>query len=238
MKEDAILKINKMGKIGHIMAMIVKVILIIATVGIVIGAVAVAVLPNNLVSFSVSGVANVKVNLDEFDVDFTDEQKSDIRSEIMGANEDKDASLDIQGISYGIDNVNVEDSYIEIDASAKTFEYTFKDLLILLLAVLMIVIMTLITVCFIDALCKAFRDCASPFEENVINKMQRLAYSLIPWGVLYTTAESIIKSMFTATVSVSISIDLGMIIVILVILAIAYVFKYGAILQQESDETL
>ncbi len=39
-------------------------------------------------------------------------------------------------------------------------------------------------------------------------------------------------------VNFQISIDIAMLIVVLVILALAYIFKYGAVLQRESDETL
>jgi len=33
-------------------------------------------------------------------------------------------------------------------------------------------------------------------------------------------------------------VDLGMVLIILFIFVLAYIFKYGAVLQQESDETL
>lgn len=238
MKEDAISKINKMGKAGHIISLIVKIFLYIAIGGILIGTVAVAVLPEKLVTFSIGGTADVSVNLEDFDVDFTDEQKSEISENIIGDGNGNNAALDIQGVSYGIDSVEVGESTIGISASAKTFEYNFKDFLVVLIAALIMVVMTLVTVFFIDSLCKAFRDCASPFDADVIKKMQRFAYSLIPWAVISAGAESVLSSFFTATVSVSFGIDFGMVIVILVILALSYVFKYGAVLQQESDETL
>jgi hypothetical protein len=37
---------------------------------------------------------------------------------------------------------------------------------------------------------------------------------------------------------VTLSINLAVIFTVLVIFALAYIFKYGAVLQQESDETL
>ena len=36
----------------------------------------------------------------------------------------------------------------------------------------------------------------------------------------------------------NLGIDLGMVLVIVIIFVITYIFKYGAVLQQESDETL
>lgn len=238
MKENAISKINKMGKAGHIISLIVKIFLNIGVVGILIGMVAVAVLPDKLVSFRVSGKADVLVNLADFEVDFTEDEKDEIVENIMGGSDSSNASFDVHGISYGVDNVEVTDSSIGMSASAKTFEYTLKDFMVVLIAAFIMMAMTLVTVYFIDGLCKAFRDCTSPFEDEVIKKMQRFAYSLIPWAIISAGAESILNSFLTSTVSVSLGIDFGMVVVILVILALAYVFKYGAVLQKESDETL
>lgn len=61
-----------------------------------------------------------------------------------------------------------------------------------LIAALICMIMTLVTIHFIKNLCKEIKVCESPFSEGVITNIKRLAY----------------------------------------------IFRYGAVLQQESDETL
>ena len=95
-----------------------------------------------------------------------------------------------------------------------------------------------ITLLFAGKLCQAFRDCESPFEEKVVKQLNALAYSLLPWVVLGSLTESISESIFTNNFNLMIGVDLGMVLIILFIFVLAYIFKYGAVLQQESDETL
>jgi hypothetical protein len=92
--------------------------------------------------------------------------------------------------------------------------------------------------CFASSLCKAFRDCETPFEDNVIKKMQNLAYSLIPWVFVSAATDSVVSSLTTNMVAITFGIDFGVVLIILIVFALVYIFKYGAVLQQESDETL
>ena len=68
--------------------------------------------------------------------------------------------------------------------------------------------------------------------------MTSFAFSLIPWVFLSSLVNSVSNSITTGGPHVSLSINLGMILIILVIFALTLIFKYGAVLQQESDETL
>ena len=107
-----------------------------------------------------------------------------------------------------------------------------------LIAALICMIMTLVTIHFIKNLCKEIKVCESPFSEGVITNIKRLAYSLIPWVFISGITDSIVGSAFTGKVSIDLNIQLGMVMVVLIVLALAYIFRYGAVLQQESDETL
>ena len=81
-------------------------------------------------------------------------------------------------------------------------------------------------------------QCQTPFEENIIKKLQYLAYSLIPWAFFTSVSDSMTSGMMTGNVQVNVGVNLGMVLVIVIIFALTYIFKYGAVLQQESDETL
>ena len=96
--------------------------------------------------------------------------------------------------------------------------------------------MYFITITFIVKLCKEFKTCETPFSEGVIKRIKQVGFSLIPWCIMYPTAEA--AANFMVSNNLNISIDIGMIIMVLVVLALAYIFQYGAMLQQESDETL
>ena len=98
--------------------------------------------------------------------------------------------------------------------------------------------MTIVTISFAESLCKAFRDCTSPFDTKVIKKMQNLAISLIPWTIILSIIDSTMDSFLAGGLRLSLSIDLGVVLVVLIVFVLVYIFKYGAVLQQESDETL
>ena len=76
------------------------------------------------------------------------------------------------------------------------------------------------------------------YLENVIKKMRGFAYSLIPWVILNSTSRSMIDSLLNGKLNVQVSLDITMLIIVLIVLALVYIFQYGAMLQQESDETL
>jgi hypothetical protein len=86
-------------------------------------------------------------------------------------------------------------------------------------------------------LCKAFAKCNSPFDEEVIKKMRLFAISLIPWSVFSMLGNYMIAYM-SGSPKVNLSINIAVVFTIVVIFALTYIFRYGAVLQQESDETL
>lgn len=231
MKEDAIKKINTFGKVGAIIAKVIRIFLYIGVVGTLIGTIALAVLPKNLLNVKLTGKAAVVVNIEKFGT-FKEKDKEQIRKEIQKG------SIDINGSDYGVIDSNVTDTTIEIDAQTSTRVLTLHDLIPILVVAMLAIIMSLVTAYFAGSLCKAFRYCASPFEENVIRKMRNLAFSLIPWALISSFTNSFIAGYFAGSTDFSVGINMSVVIAILIILALTYIFKYGAVLQKESDETL
>ena len=235
MKEKAIKKINSIGNVCHIFAIITKVLLIISFVALIGTSFVIAILPNDLVTATMSGKTSINVNLEDFDVKFSDEDRTKITEALTG---DDNANIKVNNSDYGIIETEVGESYIDMKAETPEVIFFFKDLLVILFAAMLTTAMSFVTVIFVDRLFVALKNCSSPFDENVIKKMQQFAYSLIPWSIISSMSDSVITSFFAAKVNVTLKIDFRMLFMVLIILAIAYIFKYGAILQQESDETL
>jgi len=59
---------------------------------------------------------------------------------------------------------------------------------------------------------------------------------LIPWTVVSTVSDVVLYH--SERFPINFSVNINMVIVVLLVLALVYIFKYGAVLQQESDETL
>ncbi|MBO5426342.1 MAG: DUF2975 domain-containing protein [Lachnospiraceae bacterium] len=234
MKEEAILKMNKVGKVGSIIANIIRVILIVGLIGCIIGAVAVIILPKNLVNVRVYGEAQIDIDVSEFDITFTEADKANIKDEIASGNTD----IDINGIDYNATAVEVGDSGFTMMANAESRMVNLDDLLYVLIVAIATLVFSIITATYARAICKALSVCSTPFDASITDKMQHLAISLIPWALMSTITESLANTIMSNKVSIFIGVDLGVIFVIVIIFILVQIFKYGAILQQESDETL
>ena len=236
MKTEAINKINQFGKVGQILANIAKVLVIIALVIVTIGTITVAALPKEAFRLTLNGTAQFHMDISEFGAEFTD---NDIHS-ITESFEDsaQDNTIDLNGAKYALESITVDRTSMNVNTSAKSISFTLHDTLGALIVAVLTLVLSIVTLSFVSQLCVAFKNCASPFEENVIKKMQYFAFSLIPWAIMSSVSANAMRSIYTGSFDLCLGVNLNMVIVVLVILAFTYIFKYGAILQQESDETL
>lgn len=239
MKEQTISKINKMGKAGYIITVILRVFVVLGLIAAIAAAVAVSVLPKDAIRISVTGKADVDVDLASLlgkdrAVSVLKEQDLSEQMETYG----QGGELQLEGVSYAIDQIDAEGSHIIMSGTGEMYDFNLKKTVGPLVAALLYLVMTFITLFFIGALFKALKKCQSPFEENVIKKMKMLAYSLIPWVVFSSISDTAANGLFNNRINFSLSVNLDMVFIVLLILALAYIFQYGAVLQQESDETL
>lgn len=236
MKENAILKINQIGKVSSIFTTIAKILTGIGFVLCLITAIAFAAIPEDFLTMKISGDAVIDMNLGAIGkaFDASDVEEFEQESDALG-----------NGISFYINSTNytvkakaaTEDS-LQLEAVSEDTTMNLHNLVWVMLMGTLSLGMTMVTLFFIGALCKAFRNCTSPFEENVTKKMQNLAISLVPWAFLTSITDALAQSYFTGKFQFAMGIDLNMVLIILLIFVLAYIFKYGAVLQTESDETL
>lgn len=245
MKNQAIEKINKIGKISYIISKITKVVMIIGLVVALIGAVFCFVLPKDTVKADMSGRMNLELNFEALGlseqeiIDGLDEGELELKVQnIHFGNIETNSSIEIFEQDYKPVDVEQKDNTVVMNFETDSNSFTLRDVGLLLIISSIALAMTIVTVYFVQALCKEFRDCKSPFEENVIKKMRNLAISLIPWTIISSMIESVLDSFMYGGLQLSISIDLGIVLVVLIVFVLIYIFKYGAVLQQESDETL
>ena len=230
MKEQAIQKINKIGKVSSIITLIAKILVGIGIVLSLIGSVVCFVIPDSLLKMSFVGEIMVEVNYSALGFAMTEEQadlvKETLATEVIDEEED------------GFSNVDITEGKVVTKGSVEDFCFTLRDMAWIYVMGLVALVMTFVTLIFIGSLCKSFRDCKSPFEENVIRRMQNLAIALIPWTIISTVTNSVTDSITNNKLNLKFTVDLGVVLVVLVVLILVYIFKYGAVLQQESDETL
>lgn len=236
MKNEIVCKVNKIGKIGFIINKIAKVLITVGLVACIVGTALLAFVPADFITFEISGNAITNIDFDNiplFDViDLGDLQKLD------ESDSDLDASIDINGISYGIIDFKRVNNKITVYAQADSYTIDIANFKWFLIPVIVFLISALVVMHFIGKLCKTFQFCDTPFTEEVVDALKKLAISIIPMAILQPLTESVTTSMMTGNFDFVIGIDLMNIILIVLIFLLAAIFKYGTMLQNESDETL
>lgn len=237
MKGQAIAKINKMGKIGKIISNILVVLVSIALVLVIIATIVSAVIPRNLVTMKFGGSGSIRINMDAVEGSLSPEEIAKIENgELM---DNVNFELSVEGSSVSMDSAYMDGNTIVLTGSDdRLAEMDLKDMIYIMISGVATVIMALISIIFAGRLCKAFEKCESPFDETIIKRMRYFAYSLFPWVLLKSLNESMLSSFLNGKVDISFTLDLSTLLIIIVILGLTYIFRYGAVLQQESDETL
>lgn len=238
MKQNAISKINKMGQIGGYLTLVAKIFIIIGIVACLAGAVIFTIIPENFISINVSNNIGYSVDFSSLGIKF-DESQIQEAQDMITTNGSITTSVNDNGTKYIVNNSSITENGISGEATTENGTMNLSVLPCIFLAGSINIAMALVTLFFVGSLCKAFRYCESPFEENVIKKMQNLAISLIPWTIISSIADSFITNLINVgNFEFGISVDLNVVLVIILIFVLVYIFKYGAVLQRESDETL
>lgn len=235
-KDKAIARIHKYGKIGKIITIIMMVLLISSTIGTLLGIVALKLIPNGLISLNIGTQAEMVLDPKAISADIPESEFDQV---LDAFNSGKvSGGLNLGAVSLKFDHAEKVDGKIVCTTDKGEGNVSLNKIANALFVVIASLALTFVSVLFGFRLCKAFETCASPFEAHVIKKMRYFAYSLLPWALFSSVPDSVLNSVFGNHLQVSFSLNMNIIITVLIILALTMVFKYGAFLQQESDETL
>lgn len=232
MKENAIKKINKIGKIGAIVAKIAKIFMIIGAVSLLVTGIVLMVMPKDFMEINITGTLGLEMDISKY---YDGEIKEEDIDKIIG----DDGSVELEnGEEYSVNNVTFENGILNVEAEANNISYSLRNLGGALLSGSINMAAWVVVLVFIEKLCVAFKQCASPFEDNVLKSLNNFAISMIPWAVVSTLSTQLGTLLTSGDIVIGGGIDLTYVFILLVILGLTFVFKYGAMLQQESDETL
>ena len=223
MKNEVILKINKMGKVGEIIAKIIKIILMIAAVACIVGSGLLMMIPREAASITMSYDAVVKLDTDYAHI-------IDMDSDMI--------ELEINDTPFDADDMMLDGNQMSAELTSDPTTIYAKDALWVLIAAVVFIACCIVAAHLVEKLCKTFRDCETPFTEAISDQLKKVAISLIPVAVLAPIVENGVDGFMTGQVNIVLSVDLLTVLLVVVIFMLASIFRYGAALQQESDETL
>lgn len=221
MKNENVKKINTIGKVGYIILIITKIILIASAVAVVAVGILMLFMPDDFVTINGNADAEIVVNTGDLPSFIGDNvvkiEESDVKFNNFSI--DVDFLIKENKISDNKRSYDIEASVEELDGRV----IAIASSVACFVGAIMLVLWTIV-VSFGIKLAKALRDCDSPFEQNVILRMKRFGIALLPLGI--------------GTIFLHGALSLTTILLILVVLLFVFIFNYGAQLQQESDETL
>ena len=215
-------KINIFGKVGKIITTVIIVLLLVAEGAMLAGTIALAIIPHDAVTADVEAKANVKIDADYFNM--------------------KDGEIKIPGrvtvFSTKLDpNFEVKNGTAELNAETGNLHFDLADVIKLLAVGMVKLAAVIVALYFFKALMKAFRSCDLPFDDNVIKKMRAFAIALIPTMVVSSAANGVLGGLFTGKFSFG-SVELLPVAFAFIIFVLTAIFRYGAMLQKEHDETV
>jgi len=231
MKQEVVAKINKFGKIGEVIAQISRIFVILGAVILLVTGIFMLAVPKDLFTIDYYVGMDLMVDLDAVGETITEDDMAELEADAYTV-----TTSDTEMVIVDVEADEEANTLNVKFASEPTNMFNTSKIVIFILLQLLLMVVIFITITFIVKLCKEFKTCETPFSEGVIKRIKQVGFSLIPWCIVYPTAEA--AADFMVTNNLNISIDIGMIIMVLVVLALAHIFKYGAMLQQESDETL
>jgi hypothetical protein len=236
MKNTGIKGINTAGLIGYIISVLLS-IAIIATMVITgigtAGAIAIAdkeIKVNMSTAIDISSTGDFLGTLNKFMKVGEVENLEDIITE-----DGKTVKVNDSDLSE-LSAYKTENGFL---VNAKTNEkvITIKNIIINLVATFIFLLTAEVAVHFLASLMKALRKCETPFCDSVIKSMSRFAISLIPAVCLNMLCGGLWSSLGNRG-EFGMTVNLSSVLLVAVIFLLIAVFKYGAQLQQESDETL
>lgn len=234
-KDNAISKINKIGKAGSIIS---KIAMVFLTVGVVVAI--------------ISGIMFLTVPKEDFVMKFDDNASftlntgSKVFSGLFGISSE-DASSEIARGSMLINGTEYSFVDADYDEASKTTTYTLQGngatitagrFAVVAFIAAAFAAINIVLFFFVKKLCDALKQCQSPFEESIITGIQHCAWVLIPWAVFGGFFEGVMTTAFSSNIQTGFDLNIPAVLVILLLFGLAFVFKYGAVLQTESDETL
>ena len=224
-------KVNRIGKAGRIVSIILIVLLSMGALALVLGGIACAILPQDLVEVSLRPVVDVKVDKELMGAEWANIDKLLSEAQEKAGEEFEGAGVVLEKGDEGL-LVHV-DPKEEADAT-----FSLRDAMRAIWAGLVGIASTIVTLVMLLKLCDAFRVCRTPFDEPVIKRMNTFAWTLIVCAAVSCFARASVAAILSGWQRMSFSLNLTSVFTALIVFFLCMVFRYGAQLQREADETL
>ena len=234
MKNETITKVNKIGNIGQIIATIGKVIIAIGAIACLVSGIILLAMPDDMLAIHVEGKAAVEINMPMIGNQIVSEDGPTVVVGSVSTN----GSLELNGMEYGIVGMESTETGFLVNAESDSYTLKFSQLTSVVFLAAVNCAAMWVVMHFVAKLCKLFKECETPFTEEIVQMLKKVAIALIPMAFMSNLTTSVTNSIMSGNVNIVIGVDMTTVLLVLLIFMLAAIFSYGAMLQQESDETL
>ena len=233
-------KVNRIGLVGQIVSIILIVLMAVACFGSLLGGIMLSALPKDSITIGCNGDMDITVSetlLDKW-MDRIDPGQMN-------------AQMSINGTDYSDIDVEKTSEGLVMHAHADRLEFRLSRLASAAFAGFVYCAVLFVVFIFLKRLSDGFRRCDTPFSDDVIRRMTVFAWVMVGGAALMSAAESIGNSLIHRSIDMSFSLNptgissgiqlsfsFAPILIALLVLFLTMIFRYGAQLQKESDETL
>jgi len=234
MNNSGIKKINTAGTVGYVISILLSVAVIACMVftGIAAaGAVAISKEDVNVLvatDIDIDSKGNILNKLDRFIKVGDIEKLSELAKD--GAN------VNVSDRNISEIKVSMQGNSMKINAKTNEIHFSATKIFVALIFTFVWLGITAVCVHMLTRLMKALKKCETPFSQDVIKRMTRFAYWLVPAVVFSMINKCVWSGIFSN--SYSFTLDIGSVLLVAVIYLLVIIFRHGALLQRESDETL
>lgn len=221
-------KVNSIGKAGKIVSIILIVCLSIGAFGLLVGGVVCAALPRDAVEVAFRPNIDVKVSKSLMGKEWANIDEAVAQGNAKVGEEFSGVTLEKtdDGLLVRVTDVD------EIKA------FGMRDALKAICAGFIAIASAIVSLVMFMKLADAFSTCRSPFDEAVIKRMNIFAWTLIVCSVVGACAAGAAAAAFSGFGNLDINVSMSPIFTALIVFFLCMIFRYGATLQQEADETL
>ena len=236
MKKETITKVNKIGKAGQIIANIGKVIIAIGAIACLVAGIILLAMPDDMLAIHMEGKAAVEINMPLVGEQIVMDTGNGSAFAVGAVS--AEGSLELNGMEYGIVGMTQTETGVMVNAEADTYTLSLNQLISVVFLGAVNCVAMWVVMHFVAKLCTLFKECETPFTEEVVQTLKKVAIALIPMAFMSNLTTSVTNSIMSGNVNIVIGVDITTVLLVLIIFMLAAIFSYGTMLQQESDETL
>ena len=139
---------------------------------------------------------------------------------------------------YRLTDIILDNAIVHIVGTTEEEAFDIQDISLMIFGVVVWLAIEMAVLYYVIKICKFLSLCETPFHKNMTMLLKNFNIALIVLTVYASFGDSLINSIAKGRFAVTMDINMISILAVVMVFGLSVIFKYGAMLQQESDETL